>query len=242
MLVTENCFRIDGTYAGRNNLDYGIKEGDKVLDIGGGIKAFKYATHILDSTDEEFIAQRYKAEMKIDPNKILIDGTTDNLVNFEDNEFDFIYTSHTLEHVPNLPQALEEISRVGKRGFVAVPHCLYDFWGTDSGSGHEWFCDCRDNILLIRKRMPHDFIDFVAKAWGEVMWGEDWDKTDHWRRCWEGHACIGVRPFWEIRFFWYDYINYKIDDTMFYQLDVFRGMIEQAIKEHREAEATNEEE
>jgi SAM-dependent methyltransferase len=231
VLSSKNCFRIDGDYSGRSTLDFGIKEGDKVLDIGGGIKSFVHATHVLDSTDTKFNAQRYGAHLTTSSGQILIDGTTDNLGDFEDNEFDFIYTSHTLEHVVDLPQALEEISRVGKRGFITVPHHLYDFWAVPSSSGHEWFCDYRDDVFLIRKRLPNDYLNHIAKEWENLMWGEDWDKTKLWRYYWEGHFCISTRPFWEIRFFWEDWIDYKVDDTMFYQLDVFREIAKQAREE-----------
>jgi predicted SAM-dependent methyltransferase len=234
MLTTRNCFIAQGMYAGRDLLDYGIKEGDKVLDIGGGVHPFAYATHILDSLDEEFDKQRYGAKVDLEDHQTLIEGTTDDLVNFKDNEFDFIYTSHTLEHVVNLPKALEEISRVGNRGFVAVPHYLYDLWSVKEETGHKWFCDYRDDVLLIRERDQRDFVDYIAHEWEKVMWGEDWDKTEKWRRMWEGHFCIGTRIMWEIRFFWYDYIDYKVDPTMFYQLDLHREMVAQLIKDVEE--------
>ncbi len=227
MLSSKNCFKADGEYAGRDILDYGIKKGDKVLDIGGGVKPFLHATHVLDSTAPEFVVQRYGAELKLSSDQVFIDGTTSDLVDFENNEFDFIYTSHTLEHIVDLPQVLKEISRVGKRGFITVPHYLYDFWSVPSKSGHVWFCDYRDDVFLLRERLPDDFVDDIAKKWETVMWGEDWDKTKSWRRCWEGHYRIGTRPFWEIRFFWENWIDYKVDDTMFYQLDLFREMVKQ---------------
>ena len=234
MLSTKNCFRLDGFYGGRDVLDYGIRDGEKVLDIGGGVNPFIHATHILDSTNDEFDAQRYNAELRLKEGTIFLNGTTNDLPNYKDNEFDFIYTSHTLEHVENLPESLDEISRVGKRGFVAVPHYWYDMWAVDSNSGHKWFCGFRDNIFLLRARTKYDFITYIAEEWGSLLWGEDWAKTEFWRRIWDSHYCIGTRTFWEIRFFWYDQIDYKVDNTMFYQLDVFREMIAQASREHEE--------
>jgi hypothetical protein len=231
MMTTKNCFRIDGAYAGRDNLGYGIKKGDKVLDIGGGARSFIHATHILDSTNTEFEAQRYNNQIELESGQILIDGTTDDLMQFKDNEFDFIYTSHTLEHVIDLPHVLEEISRVGKRGFVAVPHYLYDFWSVDLSSGHKWFCDYSRGFFLIRERLPNDFVPYASREWENIMRGEGWDKPGIWRTLWDGSFCVGIRPFWEIRFFWYDCIDYKVDDTMFYQLDLFREMVAQANKQ-----------
>ncbi len=239
MLTPRDCFRIDGYYAGRDYLDYQIKDDDKVLDIGGGCKPFRYATHVLDSSCEEFDAQRYDGAISLLEGQVLIDGTTDDLHQFEDNEFDFIYTSHILEHIKELPQALEEISRVGKRGFVAVPAAWYDFWSVRCDVGHEWFCeyDYVQNQLLIRKRGEHDYVDFMADMWSDVMWGpteEDWKRTEPWRRAWEGHYCVNIRPFWEIRFFWYEQIDYRVDDTVLPQLNLFRLMILQALKDKEE--------
>ncbi len=44
---------------------------------------------------------------------------------FRDNEFDEIYASHILEHLDNLPRAMEEIWRITKpngRVIIRVPH------------------------------------------------------------------------------------------------------------------------
>lgn len=224
---TNNCFRRKGLYAGREFLDYGIKRGEKVLDIGGGCSPFYLATHILDVSSEEYDAQRYNKGVRVMQAQELIEGTTDRLVEFGDNEFDFIYCSHILEHVENLPEALQEINRVGKRGFVAVPHCLYDFWGAPASSGHKWFCDYdyADNIFLIKKREPREFVDLIAHHWGDVMWGDKGERNKMWRMMFEGHNCGGIRMFWEIRFFWEDRIYYRVDDTILPQLDLFKEMM-----------------
>ena len=138
---TSNCFLMHGVYAGKLELDYGIKPTDKVLDIGGGNQPFVHATHVLDDIGTDFETQRHGFGLHIGINQTLIRGTTEKLPEFADNYFDFIHCSHLLEHVSNLPDVLEEISRVGKRGYVAVPHCLYDAWSANVETGHVWFCD-----------------------------------------------------------------------------------------------------
>lgn len=242
---TAKCFKIGGLYSGRDYLDYGIASGDRVLDIGGGNHPFKYATHILDSSKKEFNLQRYHQKIETKAEQTLIDGTTDGLVKFKDNEFDFIYCSHILEHVEDLPTAIQEISRVGRRGFVATPHCSYDFWAVPRSSGHKWFCDYDyvNNIFLIKKRTPSDFVDIVADVWGtDVMWGDKGKRNEKWRNFFEGHNCGGIRMFWEIRFFWEDKIDYKIDNNILPQLNLFREMIDDAVKEIKAnaVSATNE--
>jgi SAM-dependent methyltransferase len=44
---------------------------------------------------------------------------------FDDNQFESVYCAHTLEHVDNPKQFLDELHRVGKKVFLIVPH----FWG-----------------------------------------------------------------------------------------------------------------
>lgn len=224
---TAHCFKTTGLYAGREELDYRILFGDRVLDIGGGSAPFKYATHILDSTAEEYNAQRYNEQVKLREGQKLINGTTDRLIEFKDNDFDFIYCSHLLEHVENLPETLDEISRVGKRGFVAVPHCLYDAWSVPATSGHKWFCDYdyTDNVFLIRKRPPNHFIEVSADLWSDLMWADEGKKNASWRTAFEGHNCGGIRMFWEIRFFWSGKIIYRVDETILPQFDLFVQMI-----------------
>lgn len=219
-----NCYRKHGNYAGRRFLEYGLKVGDKVLDIGGGPKPFAYATHILDSASEEFNEQRYGLGIgNVQPHQKFIDGTTDDLHQFEDNEFDFIYCCHVLEHIDNLPEAIDEINRVGKRGFISVPHGLYDAWSANLESGHKWLCeyDFQRDILLIRKRGITDYVDYAPQVWKDVMN----NRNPYWVDLWEGHNCAGLRMFWEIRFFWEDSISYEVDETIIPQLKIYNEMM-----------------
>jgi len=234
MMNTSGCFKTFGYYAGRDNLDYGIMDGDKVLDIGGGSKPFKLATHVLDSSLKEYDLQRYNANVKLFEGQVLIEGTTDRLAEFNDNEFDFIYSSHTLEHIEDLPRVIPEISRIGARGFVAVPQCLYDFWAVPLSSGHKWFCDYdyENDVFLIKKREHTDFVDFISHVWGnEVMWGDKGRRNLVWRNIFEGHNCVNIRMFWEIRFFWKDKIDFRIDNAILPQLNLFKETMNNIRKE-----------
>jgi SAM-dependent methyltransferase len=220
MMTQALCFNDKGRYSGRNSLDYEIDKKDKVLDIGGGHHPFPLATHILDSEGDTFDNQRGGNKLILLPHQILMNGTTDLLCTFEDNEFDFIYTSHTLEHIEDLPRVIDEISRVGKRGFVAVPHCVYDFWCASAEAGHKWFFDYKKDTLLMRRRETTDRDEFAHQEWNNIMW-----KGTHptWCAYWEGHGSFGLRFLWEIRFFWSEKIEYKIDEDIFPQIDVFRA-------------------
>jgi len=221
-MTQKGCFRNSGMYCGREFLDYGIKSKDKVLDIGGGHHPFKYATHILDSDNKEFDVQRSNQKIELRKGQTLINGTTDLLPEFKDKEFDFIHCSHIIEHIENLPQCLDEISRIGKRGFIAVPHYLFDFLQVGTVSGHKWFCDYKDDTLRIMKRLPSDYDNKWVSIWAKMMWnGQNVPLCMYW----EGHSTFGVRFLWEIRFFWEDKIDYCLDDNLFPQLNIYREYV-----------------
>lgn len=46
---------------------------------------------------------------------------------FDDKQFDYIICSHVLEHVEDIDAFLEELSRVGHRGYLEYPTIYYDY-------------------------------------------------------------------------------------------------------------------
>ena len=221
---SNGCFGSGSNYSCILHLAYGIKKGDKVLDIGGGSKPFPYATHILDKQDEKYNNQRYGRDLQLLKGQILISGTTDKLKEFKDNEWNFIYCSHILEHIDNLPEVLKEISRVGKRGFVAIPHYIGDFFAVNSAQGHKWFSDYKNEILYIKKREPLDFHNEFAGYWKNFIWNKGQERP---RDIWEGHnGEFGLRFLWEIRFFWKNRIDFQEENwmnTFFKNIEYYRA-------------------
>lgn len=52
-----------------------------------------------------------------------------------------------------------------------------------------------------------------------------WDpKNVEYMMLWESDKNIGIRWLWEIRFFWTEKIEFKIDETIFPQLKIFREL------------------
>ena len=71
---------------------------------------------------------------------------------FEDNQFDFVICSHTLEDIRDPIYACSEIIRVGKAGYIEVPSRLeeqsYGFQGPWVGWGHHhWLIDVSDGRI-----------------------------------------------------------------------------------------------
>ena len=125
-----------------NNL---LKEKNfNVLDIGCGYSANKYARVISDVQD---LSDHYK-----DRNFIKISGKE---LPFKDKEFDFVITSHVLEHVEDPKLFLDEIQRVAKSGYIEVPTKLEDNLVFENKKAHLWHLefDDLDNQLIISKKV-----------------------------------------------------------------------------------------
>ncbi len=86
----------------------------KILDLGCGNKKYKSKKDLIIGIDQ------FKSK---DVN--VIHNLNKFPYPFKDNEFDFIYTSHTLEHLDNLDKVFQEVIRITKnkgRVKIRVPH------------------------------------------------------------------------------------------------------------------------
>ena len=115
----------------------------KVLDIGCGYGASKYATTICDILD---LSDHYKDKtfIKINEKKLP----------FKDKEFDFIIASHVVEHVEDISYFLNELARVGKKGYIEVPTKLEDNLVFENKKAHIWhlvFDDVHNKLNISKK-------------------------------------------------------------------------------------------
>ena len=116
----------------------------KVLDIGCGYTANKFATTICDTQD---LSKFYKSKdfIKLE-NKILP---------FIDNHFDFVIASHVLEHVDDPKFFISELERVSTKGYIELPTKLEDNLVFENKKDHLWHMDFDDvnSKLLISKKI-----------------------------------------------------------------------------------------
>ena len=79
----------------------------KILDIGGGYTANKYANTICDVQD---LSKFYKDKkfIKLENKKLP----------FENNQFDFVIASHVMEHVKDVKFFISELERVLKKAIL----------------------------------------------------------------------------------------------------------------------------
>ena len=133
-----------------NSVNKILKENQnwKVLDIGCGYTANENATVVSDVQD---LSNFYKDKQFV---KI-----TEKKLPFKDNEFDFVITSHVIEHVDDFQFFISEIERISKKGYIELPTKLGDNLVFENSNDHLWMFEYNDvsNILLASKKQ--EFIE-----------------------------------------------------------------------------------
>ena len=157
----------------------------KILDIGCGYTANKYATVIADIQD---LSNFYK-----DKNFVKI---KDKKLPFRNNEFDFVISSHVIEHVEDFEFFLKELERISVKGYIELPSRLGDNLVFENEKDHIWwftYDDVNNQIVASKKNQLIDpFITVsTAKIFENVF-----------------------RESLVLELVWEDKINYKIDDTI----------------------------
>ena len=128
-----------------NNLDW------NVVDLASSNAGWKYADVFTDVNDHsEYYEKKYNGVKKFI--KCDVENTP-----FNDKEFDFVIASHILEHVEEPFKFCNEMTRIGKRGYIEVPTPLWDNLVDGPNFvkyGHKWwvtFDDANNNIVINRK-------------------------------------------------------------------------------------------
>ena len=118
-----------------------------ILDIGCNIAPVEYAQTVADIQDfSDFYKEKNKKFILIQ-NKILP---------FKDNEFDFVYASHVIEHVDDVSFFINELKRISTQGYIELPSLLEDnlVLSANSTEDHKWIFkfDDVEKVLLVEKK------------------------------------------------------------------------------------------
>ena len=124
------------------------KDSWKILDIGCGFNANKFATVICDVQD---LSKHYQ-------NKNFV-RLLDKKLPFADKEFDFVIASHVMEHVDDLELFISELERISTKGYIELPTKLEDNLVFENKNDHIWQMDFDDveNKLLNQNDLDYPF-------------------------------------------------------------------------------------
>ena len=164
-----------------------IAETDRVLEIGPGTVPFKRADAYVDFVDVEGL-DKTKQFLKID-------ATTGKLP-FADKSFDFIYCRHVLEDSWNPFLLCEEMSRVGKVGYLETPSPMAELGrGVDGTSPpyrgyhhHRWLIWTANLELRIVTKYP--IVEYLTFNEAEI------------------DEALKVGRYWNTHYLWEGRINY----------------------------------
>ncbi len=124
-----------------------IKPDDLVLEVGSGDKPYPRSDVLLDKLVEDSSEREAGKRLVID--RPFVVGDVQALP-FAGKSFDYIIASHVLEHAHNPAKFLDEISRVGKRGYIETPLPLRE--RVFDWPFHRWYVSSKGAaLILIRK-------------------------------------------------------------------------------------------
>ena len=131
----------------------------KILDIGCGYRANKHASVLADVQD---LSDFYKEKtfIKINEKKLP----------FKDKEFDFVITSHVIEHVEDFEFFLKELERISTKGYIELPTRLGDNLVFENKTDHIWWFAYDDNNNLITASKRNQLIDpFITVSMAKIF-------------------------------------------------------------------------
>ena len=131
----------------------------KILDIGCGYRANKHATVIADIKD---FSNFYKERKFV---KI-----TEKKLPFSDKEFDFVISSHVIEHVEDFEFFIKELERIATKGYIELPSRLGDNLVFENKNDHIWwfvYDDEKDQIIVSKRNQLVS--PFITVATGKQL-------------------------------------------------------------------------
>lgn len=172
-----------------------VKKSDIVADLGSGghpliradILVDKYISHLTGRQDDF-----------IDTGAYIIRCDLDKLP-FKDKSINFVYSSHTVEHLKKLEVSLIEMERVGKKGCITCPSIYRE--RIVPLNEHYWFVEKINNSLQFIKKLepyPNHSNDFFTQI--QIA-----DKVSDW--C---NFERKLKAVFMIEYFWQGRISFQI--------------------------------
>jgi len=180
--------------------EYTINNSDLVLDVGGGHNPFWRSDVIVELLPED---NSHRGEDINIGNRYLIEGDGINLP-FRENSFDYIWLNHTIEHSQSPQIFCNELSRVGRRGYLGAPSEMYEIL-FNSHDYHLWILNIQDGELVACKK-DENFIK-SSNYFGELF-GLLQDNSEIFYKFYRGHFNI-----FKVNINWENEINCNIKNA-----------------------------
>ena len=128
----------------------------KIADIGCGYGANEFATVVADTQD---LSSFYKEKNFVKVN--------DKKLPFKNKEFDFVISSHVIEHVEDFEFFVKELERISSKGYIELPTRLGDNIVFENKEDHIWwftFDDVKNEIVASKRNQLMDPFITVSTA------------------------------------------------------------------------------
>ncbi len=128
---------------------FNIKHTDRVLEIGSGNRPRKRSNFLCDRYIESNYERAGEENLVIDKRPFVVaDGVA---LPFKGKSFDYVITSHVLEHMNNPTQFIAELTRVAKAGYIETPSELGEkIFGWPF---HKWIVRIENDTIIMRPRI-----------------------------------------------------------------------------------------
>jgi SAM-dependent methyltransferase len=146
-------------------IEFDIKPGERVLDVGNGGDPFPYATVLVDRFLE---LNPTRHEPLVTKNKPFTLADIHHLP-FRDKSFDYIYCVHVLEVIENPLKACQELIRVGKRGFIETPTAGKDMLFAWARGEQKWHLVAIGRTLCFFEYSDRQLDGIRSHAWRDLV-------------------------------------------------------------------------
>lgn len=129
-----------------------LPKGAYVLDVGGGHNPNPRAHVVIDKyTDSQNLHR--SGNLRILKNQKFLAADAEDMP-FGDKEFDYVFCCQVLEHAEHPEIFLNELARVGKRGYLELPTLIGEYLAPKAS--HRWVgLELNHTIVLFSKESIH---------------------------------------------------------------------------------------